>query len=133
MVELSKISVLVVDDSEEYNEVLRDSLMSECGKVFSAYNGKEALEILRAYEINLVISDVQMPVMDGPSLVKNLRASDPYVPIILLATGQSQLSETEAFAIGSNGLIHKPFKISDLLVMIKQLFNDQRTNMDRVS
>jgi CheY-like chemotaxis protein len=119
--ELKKLKILVVDDDEAYNTILTEIVGGKCAQVFSALNGKLALQIIAGNVIDLVISDVQMPVMDGVALTKKLREGGSETPIVLLATGQSTLDEQGAKAIGADGLIMKPFKIAILVKTLEDL------------
>jgi CheY-like chemotaxis protein len=98
-------------------------------KVFTASNGSEGIEIVLKEEIDLVISDVQMPVMTGLELLKSIRAHNPKIPIVVLATGHSHLTEEMATEAGASGLIHKPFRLAEIKKLAKSLLE----NYDRAA
>ncbi len=125
MKDLSAFKIMVVEDDVTYNEALCEMFRLENAEVFSALNGKEALAILSLTSVDFVVSDVQMPVMDGPALLKDLRAKHPDIPIVLLATGHAQLTEKDALSMGANGLIHKPFSFDLLVSTVKDLLLKQ--------
>lgn len=110
-----ELKVLVVEDDAFFLEILADTIRPYCGEVFSAANGKEALKIVVATPVDLIVSDVQMPVMGGDILVKKLRAIHNEIPIILLITGESQFDEAGARALGANGMLHKPLNAQLLI------------------
>jgi two-component system, OmpR family, response regulator len=112
---LKEVNILAVEDDAMFREVLCEVFKLHGANVHSARNGQEALTILENNAIDLVISDIQMPIMDGKELLKKIRAKNSKVPIVLLATGQSLLTEKEALSLGAAGLITKPIGTRDLL------------------
>jgi DNA-binding response OmpR family regulator len=113
--------ILVVEDDPYMLEALGDYLQRSGATVLRALNGSIAFQLIESKRIDLVLSDVQMPVMDGIELLKRVRVKNPKVPIVLLATGQSQLTEESALALGAAGLIHKPFNLKVLGDKISEL------------
>ena len=71
-------------------------------------------------KIDLVLSDIKMPIMDGIELLKSINACDQHMPLVWLMTGQSDLKEEAALALGAQGLLSKPFKLQVLLGKIKE-------------
>lgn len=120
------MNILVVEDDETMRELLADCLSSLEAKVLTAANGVEALAIIEANDIQLVVSDVQMPRMGGMELLARIRAqgadgeTGKTTPIVILVTGQSQINEDSAKAAGAFALIHKPFRMQELLASVQQ-------------
>lgn len=117
-----KISILIVEDDGEMREILGDVFEDRGARVLRASNGVEAFALVEKERIDLVMSDIQMPVMDGIELLRKIRKKDPKIPIVLLATGQSQLSEQGARSLGAAGLILKPFNLRSLADQVETLF-----------
>jgi len=113
---LSKV-VLVVEDSLSMRHVITTTLVSGGYKVHEANNGIEALEVLSKKKVNIVISDVNMPEMDGISLVKKIKQLSEYkfLPIIMLTTETSRSKIEEGKAAGAKAWIVKPFDPKQLL------------------
>ena len=111
---MNNVSVLVVEDDDYMRDILSDLLENAGAKVFRATNGKEAITYLEREKIDLVLSDVQMPMMGGVELLKLIREKNKEIPVVLLVSGHSDLSEESAIALGAIGLLHKPYNVKTL-------------------
>jgi len=117
-------TVLVVDDSATIRQMVSFTLKEAGYLVIEAENGQDALNKITANPINVVITDLNMPVMDGFTFIRSVRAMPAFksLPMLLLTT-ESQLSKKEeGKAAGATGWIIKPFEPAKLLqVMAKVL------------
>lgn len=116
--------ILAVDDSASMRQMVAFTLQNAGHTVFEARDGAEALETARGTDgIELVISDINMPNMDGISLVKELRALPAYkfTPILMLTTESCGEKKQEGKAAGATGWILKPFNPDQLLATIKKV------------
>ena len=118
--------ILVVEDAQDLREYMAKEL-SHYYTVLTAGNGKEALGIIRSQKIDMVISDIMMPVMDGRELCRTIKNDMDlsYIPVILLtaiAGPDSQISSLEA---GADNYIEKPFSIELLKASIQSLFHSR--------
>ena len=113
-------TILTVDDSTSMRQMVRATLQSAGYGVVEAADGQEALEFARAKAVDLVISDVNMPRMDGITLVSELRALPGYrlTPLLLLTTESSQDKKLEGKRAGATGWIVKPFNPAQLLATL---------------
>ena len=101
-------TILVAEDDRAINTMIRTKLKQESFTVYSVTNGEEALSIMEEYRIDLLISDIMMPDMDGYQLVKALRETNQTLPI-LMVTAKSQLEALEAaFKLGVDDYMVKP-------------------------
>ncbi|RYZ55437.1 MAG: response regulator transcription factor [Chitinophagaceae bacterium] len=118
--------VLIVDDEEEILEFLERILMQKYA-VFKAENGIDALNILESEAIQLVVSDVMMPVMDGFELCKTMKKNFEYshIPIILLTAKNNIQAKVEGLEMGADAYIEKPFSKEHLLAQIASLINNR--------
>ena len=119
--------LLIVEDNVELLLLLHQLLGSKY-HVKTAANGKEALKIIRHEELDIVISDVMMPVMDGMELTRRLKR-DPnfqHLPIILLTAKTQEEDHNEALQIGADSDITKPFKLSDLELRINNIIENRK-------
>lgn len=108
------LDVLIVDDSAAIRKILQRVLIQAdvlLGTVYEASDGQEALEKLKKVKINLVLSDINMPNMDGLELLKRIRAEQSWqnLPIIMITTEGSQNKVMQALQLGANGYVRKPF------------------------
>ena len=117
-------TILTVDDSTSMRQMVRATLQSAGYGVVEAADGQEALEFARTNKVDLVISDVNMPRMDGIKLVSELRALPNYrlTPLLLLTTESSQEKKLEGKRAGATGWIVKPFNPSQLISTLNRLF-----------
>lgn len=125
----SKVSVLIVDDDSDLLETLCDYYQSLGALVYGALNGQKALEIIQSQNVSLILSDLQMPVMDGAALLKTLLEKKIKIPFIFI-TGQFHFSEESALYLGANGLVYKPYKLKLLNEKIQHiLIKAQQTSV----
>jgi len=119
--------LLVVDDNVELL-MLMSQLLGSKYHVSTATNGKEALEIIQKEELDIIISDVMMPVMDGLELTRRIK-NDPnsrHLPIILLTAKMQDEDREEALRIGADSFVTKPFKMSDLELRINNIVENRK-------
>jgi two-component system chemotaxis response regulator CheY len=115
--------ILTVDDSASMREMVRATLTSAGYQVVEAVDGQEALDYARENPCDLVISDVNMPRMDGITLVHELRSLPHYrlTPLLLLTTESSQEKKLEGKRAGATGWIVKPFNPEQLLATMARV------------
>lgn len=116
-------NVLVVDDSESIREVVSFTLENAGFNVMKASDGTEAVKFLDGKEINLIITDLHMPQMDGITLIKHVRSLQSYqfVPILFLTTESQNEKKMEAKEAGATGWIVKPFVPEKLIMAITKV------------
>ena len=112
--ELKRAAVLLVEDEPFLRELIGAWFTRVAGKVLLAENGAEALRVLAAHKIDLVVSDVRMPVMDGVTLLRHIREK-AHKPRVILLTGFSDLSPRQAHDLGAEALLEKPIRREELL------------------
>jgi len=117
------IRILAVDDSAMIRQMMTNILHAAGYEVLLADDGNQALEMARHERLDLVISDVNMPGLDGISLVRELRQLEAYrlVPLLLLTTESSTEKKQQAKAAGATGWIVKPFNTERLLGAISKV------------
>lgn len=122
----SKHVVLVVEDNPDMLSFIERQLSSEY-TVLTATNGKEALQALDSNFVNLVVSDVVMPLMDGFELCKIIKSEVGYshIPIILLTAKTNLQSKIEGMELGADSYIEKPFSPEYLLAVVSNLINNR--------
>ncbi len=116
-------TVLIVDDSMSMRQVVRMALGSAGYDVIEAEDGRAALQKLDGKKIHLIISDVNMPNMDGISVVKEVKASPNYrfTPIIMLTTESQEGKKQQGKSAGAKAWVVKPFRPEQLLTAVSKL------------
>jgi two-component system chemotaxis response regulator CheY len=115
--------ILAVDDSASMRQMVNFTLTSAGFRVVQAADGVEALEYARVNAVDLVLTDVNMPRMDGITLVRELRALPAYryTPMLVLTTESSQQKKMQGKEAGATGWIVKPFNPDQLLATIARV------------
>jgi len=108
-------SVLIVDDDRLIRELLSATIEREGYKAVAAADGKEAIAIMEAGGIKAIISDIEMPNMDGFELVEKVKSLYPEVPVILITGHAQKFSKDEILKSGADGYIGKPFKNVEII------------------
>lgn len=111
-------SILVCDDERDIVSAVKIYLEAEGYKVFSSYNGQEALDILDKEEIHLVLMDIMMPVMDGINATVKIRAQSN-VPLILLTAKGEDMDKVLGLNVGADDYVTKPFNPVELLARVR--------------
>ncbi len=111
-------NVLVCDDERDIVSALQIYLEADGYRVFTAYNGKEAIDIVYSNEIHLILMDIMMPVMDGITAMVNLRAISN-VPVILLTAKSEDTDKILGLNVGADDYITKPFNPVEMLARVR--------------
>ena len=114
-------SILVVEDDEILNKMICVKLKQEAYRVFPAFHGEEALELLDREHIDLMICDIMMPKMDGYQLTKELRGAAYTIPILMI-TAKNQMEDMEkGFQAGTDDYMIKPINLKEMILRVKAL------------
>lgn len=116
--------ILVVDDEENARYGLSKLLTNEGFTVDSVSNGFEALNYLRQQEVNLIVTDINMPEMNGITFLKELNKSFPNSNVIMITAYGGVESYIEAMNLGAFEYINKPVKIEELKSILKKIFKE---------
>ncbi|MGE3771310.1 MAG: response regulator [Gammaproteobacteria bacterium] len=116
-------TIMVVDDSASLRQVVRIALTQAGYAVVEGCDGRDALDKLTGQKIHLIISDVNMPNMDGISFVKEVKKHPQYrfTPIIMLTTESQESKKQEGQAAGAKAWVVKPFKPDQMLQAVSKL------------
>ena len=119
---MSKI-IMTVDDSNSIRQMVGFTLKRAGFEVIEAVDGKDAISQLDTTTIDMLITDLNMPNMDGIELIRELRSKPEYkfIPIVMLTTESQDEKKQEGKAVGATGWIVKPFKPDQLLAVIKKV------------
>ena len=117
----NKGNILVVDDEPQITRVLKTTLSSQGYGVRSAMDGEEALEEMKSWAPDLIITDLRMPRMDGLELCRRVRKTSR-IPIIVLSVKGEEAIKVEALDAGADDYITKPFSVNELLARVRAAF-----------
>lgn len=118
-----KKKVLSVDDSRTMRDMVSFTLKGAGYEVVEAGDGQQALSVLAANKVDLIITDLNMPVMDGLTLIRRVRSSAAHrtLPILMLTTESDERKKTEGRTAGATGWIVKPFNPEKLISVVKKV------------
>ncbi len=124
--------VLIVEDNKDFREVLKDQLINYY-QVIDAENGEEAYNIAGKTNINIIVSDVLMPKMDGYELCKKIkeRNSTCHIPVILLTAKIKEEDRVKGYQVGADSFITKPFEIETLIFRIHSLLEQRQILLNK--
>jgi two-component system cell cycle response regulator len=123
---MNKPILLLVDDNEEILDFLADDLANDY-TVLTALNGEQALEVLKNDAVQIVITDIMMPVMDGFELCKRIKSDidHSHIPVIMLTAKHTLQSKIEGLEMGADAYIEKPFSPKHLQAQIANLLKNR--------
>ena len=133
---LKEISILYVEDELHTRSIISEILDNFCANVLVASNGKEALEVLKSENIDLIITDLEMPQMDGISFIKELRKTDRKTSVIILSAYSTQEYLFASINLRIEAFILKPIsytKLKDALFNVAQTINDTENIFIKIS
>lgn len=124
--------ILVAEDDHAIRTLITTKLKQENYTIYTAENGEESLSVMEKYQVDLLISDIMMPVMGGYSLVKALRETKHTLPILII-TAKSQLeSLEEAFTLGVDDYMVKPIRLEELALRVRALLRRAQLETEKV-
>ncbi|MBR5384018.1 MAG: response regulator, partial [Clostridia bacterium] len=108
--------ILIVEDDNELRQLFRRVLEKNGYETFEAGNGQEALDVLDAQFIDLIVSDIMMPVMDGYELVRSLRESDISIPVLMITAKDAFDDMRRGFLSGTDDYMVKPVNVNEMVL-----------------
>ncbi len=125
---MSEVRTLIVDDSSVMRKIVERSLRQaglDTLVVFEAGSGTDGLELLKGQPVDLILSDINMPLMDGLEFLRQLRAQNlaPGVPVVMITTESSEEHVKQAILAGAQGYIRKPFTAEQVKERVLPLLN----------
>ncbi len=118
-----KKKILTVDDSASIRQMVKITLSNAGYEVVEAGNGAEGLSKVQGAALDMIVTDLNMPVMDGLALIREVRKLPAYrgVPILFVTTESDEAMKKEAKAAGATGWITKPFRQDQLVTLVKKV------------
>ena len=116
--------ILIAEDEKNLNKILVSRLTAEHYSVDACFDGQEALDYLAGAEYDAVVLDIMMPVMDGLTVLRKIRARDRSLPVLLLTARDSIEDRVAGLDAGANDYLVKPFAVEELLARIRGELSD---------
>lgn len=118
-----KKRILIVDDDQISRDGVAELLEDEGFTALVAADGAEALPLLVSYQLDLVLTDLHMPKLDGLGLLDHLRNRYPTIPVIIFTAEVALDAKRKAEALGAQDYINKPLNFDDLLMRVKRVLD----------
>ena len=113
-------TILIVDDEKNYPPILSAVLEEEGFEALTAYSGEEALSVLKNSDVDLVLTDMKMPALDGIELLEKIKEKDPGLPVIMMTAHGTVEKAVEAMQKGAYNYILKPFDNERLVIYVNK-------------
>lgn len=123
--------ILVAEDDFKLNRIYCSALQDADFHTFAAYNGEEAMELIAEHPMDLVISDIMMPGMDGYTLTKQLRKEYPEMPILMISAKEGYADKRDGFLAGIDDYMVKPVDLNEMLLRVQALLRRAKIVTDR--
>lgn len=115
--------IVLIEDEEHLHETLKLNLELEGYMVSSAFNGREAIQLLHQVAADLVILDIMLPEVDGFSIIEHLRLNNNQVPILVLSAKNTSENKVHGLKLGADDYLTKPFNLEELLLRVGKLLH----------
>jgi CheY-like chemotaxis protein len=122
---LEDATILVVDDEKDLREIFSAWLGRRGCRVLTAANGLEALKVLETEKIDVLVSDIRMPVMGGVALVRTIHEKKLVIPSIIFVSGYGDVEAREMYGLGVELLMEKPLSRNDLIRALEESLTDR--------
>ena len=114
-------NILVIDDSKFSRDRLIKPLVQNEHQIVEAANGEEGLLAVESHNLDLVVTDLLMPVVDGQEFLRRLRAGGSTLPVIVVSADVQSTSRTHCEELGISGFLNKPFSTDELLECVERV------------
>ena len=118
-------NIIIVDDEQSYRQLLTLVFEDEGNSIRTAMNGRQALALIEEESPDIIISDVKMPDMDGIALLRAVRETQPDLGVVLMTAFASVETAREAFKLGADDFIQKPFDVEELKLIVRKTLEKQ--------
>ncbi|MER3631221.1 MAG: Fis family transcriptional regulator [Blastocatellia bacterium] len=119
-------NILIVDDEQSYRQLLSLVFEGDRHQIRTATNGRDAIELIKREPVDVVLTDVRMPDMDGIELLRSAREFQPDIGVILMTAFASVETAREAFKLGADDFIQKPFDVEELKLIVRKTLEKQQ-------
>lgn len=125
------INILLVEDDEKLNKLFYTVLSKQGFNIYSAHDGVEAFDIMENNHIDLIISDIMMPNMDGYEFTESIRKFDAEIPILMITAKDDFRSKQKSFLIGIDDYMVKPIDVNEMILRVNALLRRSKIVHDK--
>lgn len=125
------INILLVEDDEKLNKLFSTILTKQGFNIYRSFNGIEAFDVLENNHIDLIISDIMMPNMDGYEFTESIRKVDEEIPILMITAKEDFNSKQRGFLIGVDDYMVKPIDVNEMILRINALLRRSKIVHDK--
>ena len=125
------ISILLVEDDKNLNKLFYTILSKQGFNVYASYDGFEAYDILENNHVDLIISDIMMPNMDGYEFTESIRKIDAEIPILMITAKDDFISKQKSFLIGIDDYMVKPIDVNEMILRVNALLRRSKIVQDK--
>lgn len=115
------LKILIAEDNPNVKKLMKARLLQEGYLVLEAENGREALEVVESQHIDLIISDIMMPQMDGFAFIEAVRSTGSFVPILVITAKEGFEDKEKGFRLGTDDYMVKPIHMNEMILRVKAL------------
>lgn len=119
-------NILVVEDDKSLNKLISKVLERDGHKVFFVSDGVEALGIIDSFHVDLIVSDIMMPKMDGYEFIENIRSFNKSIPVLFVTAKSTFNDKLRGFNLGADDYMVKPIDINELILRVNALLRRSR-------
>jgi CheY-like chemotaxis protein len=119
---MTQATVLVAEDDKLIRTIFAEIVKGEGFDVVEADDGQRAFDLVTSRKIDMIISDMKMPVMSGFDLLVAVKKTHPEIPVTVITGFNSEYREDEVLAAGADAYITKPFKVADVAATLRQMY-----------
>lgn len=123
--------ILVVEDDKNLRKLIVTCLEKSNYTVFETKNGEEALDLMDTEYIDLIVTDIMMPKMDGYELIKSLREAKYDIPILIITAKEDFEDKKQGFTLGADDYMVKPINIDELILRVKSLLKRSKSTNEK--
>jgi len=127
---MTELSALIIDDVPEVVQLCQDILATEGFRTWGMYRAADALAWLREHHVDLIVTDIHMPDMDGLTMLRQLRERDPEIPVIIITGFGTMENAVQALRLGAQDFVLKPFMPEELLEVVRNVLEKQRVRCE---
>ncbi len=125
------ITILLAEDNIDLNNLIANALKQQNFNVFCAFDGEEAIEIFENNHIDMIVTDIMMPKVDGFALIKYIRELNKSIPILIMTAKSSQRDKYEGFNLGTDDYMIKPIDTDELILRINALLRRAKISKEQ--